>query len=100
MVRTAGAVCVAAAAIAVHASVTVREVAYKDGTPKIRMELNEQGRAEGEYLSYHRNGVVRTHGTYRGGKRVGLWVHADERGFICGYEDITRRGEVHAIRTR
>lgn len=41
-----------------------------------------------EYRAYHPNGVVKARGTLFGRLRVGLWVYADEQGFICGYEDI------------
>jgi len=100
MVRlTAVAACVAALVTAAAVPAT-REASFKDGTPKMRMELNEEGKANGAYISYHRNGVVRTRGQFENGKRVGLWIHADERGYICGYEEIARVGEVHAIRTR
>ena len=98
MIRTA-VVCVMALALSASAT-AVREAAYKDGAPKIRIEINERGRAHGAYVAYHRNGMLRTRGTYAEGKRVGLWVHVDERGFICGYEDIIQSGNVHAIRMR
>jgi len=78
----------------------VREVRYKDGALKVRYEVTETGRPDGSYVGYHRNGVVRTRGLFVDGKREGLWLHVDEKGYICGYEDFEAAGTVHAVRMR
>ena len=78
----------------------VREVRYKDGALKVRYEVTGEGRPDGSYVGYHRNGVVRTRGLFVAGKRQGLWLHVDEKGYICGYEDLAAGGTVHAVRMR
>lgn len=78
----------------------VREARFKDGTVRLRVELNEKGRPDGAYVAYHKNGVVRTRGLFVNGKRRGLWIFADERGYICGYEELTASGMIHSVAVR
>jgi antitoxin component YwqK of YwqJK toxin-antitoxin module len=100
MRRLACAAVLAGLVVGASAHGNVREVRYADGTLKVRYEVTEKGRPDGSYIGYHRNGVVRTRGVYVNGKRHGLWLHVDERGYICGYEDFASGGQVYSVRMR
>ena len=53
---------------------------YPDGTLKEKGHSDEQGRLDGEIISYHENGQVDTLRRYRHGKPHGVEKHYDEDG--------------------
>ena len=77
------------------------KIQYKDGVENVIAAWNKDGKplldnGTGEYTGYHDNGVIRTTGMYRDGKREGEWKWWDEQArpsTISNYENGLRTGK-------
>lgn len=52
---------------------------YADGSPQVRAYVLDN-RFEGDYRDYYRNGLLRSNGEYRNGKKVGDWYYYTRKG--------------------
>jgi antitoxin component YwqK of YwqJK toxin-antitoxin module len=103
MRRTILALGIISLAIAASVQAATKESHYASGVIKARYSVGKKGQMNGDYTAYHPNGTVRMRGTYQNGERVGLWIHSDRDGYICGYEEFTTMtvvsatGELYAV---